>query len=381
MPDHLKKSTVLTAAAVLGLIGIRAMRHRDEGDLRSQVVLITGGSRGLGFLLAREFAREGCRVVICARDERELEQAQADLEAEGADVLTFVGNVGNRDDVRRMIDDVLRIYGRLDVLVNNAGVIQVGPIQSLRIGDFEEAMDVMYWGVLYPTLAALPHMLERRHGRIVNVTSIGGKVAIPHLSPYTSAKFAAVGFSEGLRAELAGTGVTVTTIVPGLMRNGSYQNAFFKGRQESEYTWFSLGASLPLISMNAERAARQIVQASKRGEAERTLSLPAVLLARCHGLFPGLTADLLGLAARFLLPDPAGDGFAAARGMEVQSQLRPPRRQILNSLTTLGRRAAHRYNQYPGPITALAEERQTAIQEDTENYGLYSRESKTDQFR
>jgi len=378
MPDHLKKSTILAATAALGVIGIRAIRRVDEGDLRSQVALITGGSRGLGFLLAREFAREGCRVVICARDEPELERAQADLEADGASVLTFVCNVGERHEVRRLIDDILRIYGRLDVLVNNAGIIQVGPVQNLGIGDFEEAMDVMYWGVLYPTLAALPHMLERRYGRIVNITSVGGKVAVPHLSPYTSAKFAAVGLSEGLRAELAATGVTVTTVVPGLMRNGSYQNAFFKGRQEGEYTWFSLGASLPLISMNAERAARQIVQATKRGEAERTLSLPAVLLARFHGLFPGFTADLLGLAARFLLPDPGGAGPIAARGMEVQSQLRPPRRQILNTLTILGRRAAHAYHQYPGPLTTLSDEQQTSRDG---NNGLYSRESKSDQLR
>src|SRR5450759_4776995 len=119
----------------------------------------------------------------------------------------------------------------------------------MEVAYFELAMDVMYWGVLYPTLAVLPQMREHKRGRIVNITSIGGKVSIPHLLPYNSAKFAAVGLSEGLRAELAMDGVTVTTIVPGLMRTGSHINAYFKGKQEREYTWFALGASLPVISM------------------------------------------------------------------------------------------------------------------------------------
>ncbi|HEX6383465.1 MAG TPA: SDR family oxidoreductase [Anaerolineae bacterium] len=369
MRNYLKKTAILAATAIVGLIGFRALR-RPEADLRGQIALITGGTRGLGFLLAREFAREGCRVVICARDEAELVRAKADLVQEGAEVLALVCDVADKEDVRRMVDDTLDHYGRIDILVNNAGVIQVGPVETMKTEDFEEAFGVMVWGLLYPTLATLPHMLERRHGRIVNITSIGGKVAVPHLSPYTGAKFAAVGLSEGLRAELAGTGVSVTTIVPGLMRTGSYLNAFFKGRQAGEFTWFSLGASLPFISMDAERASRQIVQATRRGEAERTLSLPAVLLARFHDLFPGLTTDLLGLVNRILLPNPDGAGPSAIRGTEVQSRLGSPHRQILDFLTTLGRRAAHRFHQFPGPVTIPPEERQTTVEEDTETREL-----------
>lgn len=100
-------------------------------------------------------------------------------------------------------------------------------------------------------------MRARRRGRIVNITSIGGKVGMPHLLPYTCAKFATVGLSEGLRAELGREGIRVTTIVPGLMRTGSHLKAMFRGQHEQEFTWFSLGASLPLVSMGAERAARQ----------------------------------------------------------------------------------------------------------------------------
>jgi short-subunit dehydrogenase len=208
-------------------------------------------------------------------------------------------------------------------------------------------MDVMYWGMVHLTLATLPQMIQRSYGRIVNVTSIGGKVSVPHLLPYSSAKFAAVGFSQGLRAELAGTGVKVTTIVPGLMRTGSYLNALFKGRQEAEFTWFALGAALPLISMDAERAARQIVQATKRGEAERILSVPARAAAIFHGLFPGLTADLLGVVNRVLLPAAEGGETRMARGIEIEPDAPPI---VTSPLTELGRAAARRFNELPGPV-------------------------------
>src|SRR5436189_333912 len=244
-------------------------------DLQGQVALVTGGSRGLGLLLAREFAREGCRVVICARDEPELRRAEQDLAARGAEALAVPCDVADRAQVNRLIQTATDHFGRVDVLVNNAGIIQAGPVELMGLHDFEEALAVMYWGVVYPTFAVLPQMRARRSGRIVNVTSIGGKVSVPHLLPYCAAKFAAVGFSEGLRTELAGTGVSVTTIAPGLMRTGSSFNALFKGRREEEYRLFALLSSLPPFSMDAERAASTIMRGARRGAAESTLSIHA----------------------------------------------------------------------------------------------------------
>ena len=125
-------------------------------------------------------------------------------------------------------------------------------------------------------------------GRIVNITSIGGKIAVPHLLPYTCAKFAAVGFSEGLRAELADTGINVTTVVPGLMRTGSHLHAEFGGEQGAEYRWFALNASAPYpIAIGTDRAARLIVRAVKRGQTECTYPVSAVVAARLSGLLPG----------------------------------------------------------------------------------------------
>jgi len=334
----------------LGVAGLAAtatfakLRQRAN-NLAGKTVLITGGSRGLGFLLAREFAREGCGIVICARGESALEQARLALKAEGAQVLAVPCDVTDQAQVADLVQQANRYFGGIDILVNNAGVIQVGPLQNITLQDFENAMDTMFWGVVYPTWAVLPQMLERNDGQIVNVTSIGGKVSVPHLLPYACAKFAATGFSEGLRAELAKTGITVTTIIPGLMRTGSHLNALFKGRQQAEFTVFSLAATLPLISMDAKRAAHQIVEATKRGDAERVLSIPATLLATMHGLFPGLTSELLGLVNATLLPAAQAADAGLVSGQQVQATLSPTRAQMLHLLTTLGRHAAEQFNQ------------------------------------
>jgi NAD(P)-dependent dehydrogenase (short-subunit alcohol dehydrogenase family) len=330
-----------TAAAVTYSL----LRRRKEPDLRGQVVLITGGSRGLGLQLAREFAAQGCRIVICARNREELARAQSDLQARGAEVLPLPCDITDRGQVRELLRKAAERFGAIDILVNNAGTIQVGPVQHMTVEDFENAMSVMFWGTVYPSLEVLPEMLARKRGRIVNITSIGGKVSVPHLLPYTCAKFAAVAFSEGLRAELGRDGISVVTIVPGLMRTGSYQQAFFKGQKEKELSWFGLGASLPGMSMSAARAARQIVRAAKRGDAERILSLPAIALAKLHGVFPGLTNELLSLAARLILPDPGGQGPAAAeRGKEVQQRMDS---RTFDTLTRLGRSAGRELNQQP----------------------------------
>ncbi|HEY7065451.1 MAG TPA: SDR family oxidoreductase [Chloroflexota bacterium] len=343
---RLGKGLLAAAGIGLGMLAREALLRRREADLRGQVALVTGGSRGLGYLLAREFGRQGCRLAICARDAAELERAGADLAAQGFEVFAAPCDVGDRDEVAGLVAAATGRFGRVDILVNNAGVIQAGPIDSQTEDDFREAMDVMFWGVLYPTLAVLPQMRARRSGRIVNVTSVGGKVAAPHLVPYDCAKFAAVALLEGLRAELAREGITVTTIAPGLMRTVSALNAIFKGPKRAEFTAFTILGTMPFISMDAERAARQIVEATRCGEAERILGLPANLLARCHSLFPGTTADVLGVVNRVL---PHGDDTARARGMELHEQVRSP---LLDQLMGWTLSAARRFHEYPGPVTA-----------------------------
>jgi len=342
------RNALLAGGAVLAARELR--RRASQADLRGQVALVTGGSRGLGLLVSRELARAGCDLAICARDADELERARGDLATYGGRVETVVCDVADRGQVERMVAHATERLGRIDILVNNAGIIQVGPLENQTIDDFQLAMDVMYWGVVYPSFAVLPQMRARRAGRIANVTSIGGKVSVPHLLPYCSAKFAAVGFSEGLAAEVAKDGITVTTIVPGLMRTGSHLHAVTKGQHEAEYGWFAPGASLPLISMDAERAAHQIVQAIRRGESERFLGVTAMLASRFHGLFPGTTVELFGLVNR-LLPGPGPDSDRAVPGYQARQRLDS---RLIEAATTLGQRAAERFNE----TRSTAQERQ-----------------------
>jgi len=313
-------------------------------DLSGQVVLITGSSRGLGFILARELAHQGCDIVICARDPDEVEQVRAELSKIRAGILAVPCDVSDQQQVTQLVDAATERFGRIDILINNAGVIQASSLHATTVQDFVDSHATMFWGMLYPTLAVLPQMRTRRSGRIVNITSIGGKVSIPHLLPYSSAKFAATGFSEGLRAELRREGIIVTTIVPGLMRTGSYLKALFKGNEEDEFTWFALSDNLPFLSIDAERAARQMIDAIQRGEAERVITLPAALLTRLHGLFPGLTTDLIALATSWM-PMVETQDPDAIPGEVVRQRMSTPRRKVVDALTILGRRAAERFQQ------------------------------------
>ena len=210
-------------------------------------------------------------------------------------------------------------------------------------------MRTNFWGPLHTILAVLPEMRRHRSGRIVNIASIGGKLAVPHLAPYSASKFALIGLSEGLRAELIGAGIIVTTVCPGLMRTGSPRNATFKGHHRAEYAWFSISDALPIASMDATRAARQILAACKRGDAEIVLSIPAKLASVTHALFPRPIAGLLGLVNR-LLPGPGGIGTRGARGADSESAISP------SVITALGDRAAARNNQL-GPGERLGSAR------------------------
>ncbi len=329
-------------ALIVAARGLARRRANKRFDLLGKVVVITGGSRGLGYALAEECACRAANVVICARDERELRWAKEAIEQKyGIEVMTQVCDVTVNDEVTEFITAVLARYGKIDVLINNAGTISVGPIEAQTLTDFQEAMDVMYWGILYPTLAIIPHMQGRGEGRIANITSFGGKVSVPHLVPYSAAKFAAVGLSEGLRAELLKDGIKVTTVCPGLMRTGSHLNAYFKGDNQKEFTWFAMGAALPVVSIHARRAARKIIDAVRHGDAELIITPQAKAAALFHGVFPGLTANILGVVNRFM---PSATGGQRERHLGKQSETAITR----SFVTKAGRKAAKEFHQHPG---------------------------------
>jgi NAD(P)-dependent dehydrogenase (short-subunit alcohol dehydrogenase family) len=306
--------------------------------MKGRAVFITGGSRGLGLAIAMECARRGGNVAICARDFDELDRATERLRKYGTEVCALTCDVRNADQIASAIRRAYEHFGRLDMLVNNAGTIAVGPFESMTSEDYQDAMDTHFWAMHYAVEAALPIFRQQSLGRIVNVTSIGGKVSVPHLLPYSVSKFAAVGYSEGLRAELGPMNISVTTVCPGLMRTGSPRNAWFKAQHRKEYTWFTLSDVLPGFSISARSAARAIVDAALRGDAEIVLSLPAQIITLVHGVAPGLTANLMKIGAR-LMPGPGGIDRQKRRGAESSTALTE------SPLTVLGKKAEREYNQ------------------------------------
>jgi len=319
--------------------GIAAARFLPSTyDIREKTVFISGGSRGLGLLLAREFARRGAKVAISARDADALARATDDLKQITRHVLSMESDITMREEADAALDQVRRKFGPIDVLVNNAGTICVGPLEVMTIDDFRDSLNTHFWGPYFASMAVLGEMQSRRQGRIVNISSIGGKICVPHLLPYCVGKFALTGFSEGLRSALLKDNIYVTTVCPGLMRTGSSRNALFKGNNEAEYAWFATSDALPGLSMNAERAARRIVHACLRGEAEVILSLPATLAVKVGTLVPGITADVLAIV-NSLLPSADPSEKKAKTGKESSSGA-PPK-----WISTLNDRAAESTNQ------------------------------------
>ena len=341
--NRTQQTAVAAGALTLGAALLtRAFRAARTIDFRDKSVLITGGSRGLGLLVARELGAQGARLTLAARDQAELERARDDLAARGIDSQIVACDVGVRDQASRLVDDVVAGVGRIDVLINNAGIIQVGPIDHMTPGDFEEAMRVHFWGPLHTVLAAVPAMRSHGGGRIVNVSSIGGKIGVPHLAPYCASKFALTGLSDAVRGELAKDRIYVTTVIPGLMRTGSPFNAWFKGRHRDEFTWFTISDSMPVASIDGVRAARQLIEACRHGDAELVIGWPAKLSVIANAVMPEVVATMMRLANDLILPGPAEDA-----GVERHSGWQSLSRWAPSKLTILSERAAARNNELP----------------------------------
>jgi len=317
--ERAMRRTLLIGAAVAVVLAaaVRTAQHLRRYDLRGKVVFVSGGSRGLGLAIAREAAAREASVVICGRDTHTLETAASDLAERGARVLAIPCDMRAEAQVAMAVRRAEERFGAIDVAIHNAGTIAVGPLETMTREDYEDALASHFWAAYALVTRVLPNMKERGSGQIVLVSSIGGKISVPHLVPYSVSKFALGAFGEGLRAELARYNIGVTTIYPGLMRTGSPRNAYFKSRHHAEYAWFTLSDTLPLVSMPARRAARQILDAAARNKAEAVLSLPAKVAVAFHSLFPGVTSKFLAAAARFM---PRPGGVEAERRTGAQSE-------------------------------------------------------------
>ncbi|WP_153555817.1 SDR family NAD(P)-dependent oxidoreductase [Roseimaritima sediminicola] len=337
---HALTKLALGAAGTMAAVQLtrRVVRNRRRFDWTGRRVVIMGGSRGLGLVLARQLAHLGANLAICARSHDDLRRAAEELQALGADVFWQTCDIRDPEQVETFIDRAAHHFIGIDVLINVAGIITVGPLDSMKQEDFEDSMRTNCWGPLVASRAALPWMRRENWGRIVNVASLGGKRAVPHMLPYAASKFALVGVSNGMRAELKQENIFVTTACPSLMRTGSPRNANFKGQHREEYAWFSIGDSLPGVAMDAQQAAAQILEACQQGRGEVFIRPPWNVTIALQNMFPEVTQEVLALAAA-VMPKMGGIGREMAKGHQSESAWSQ------SVLTALTRRAAAANNQ------------------------------------
>ncbi len=326
----LRHKVLLGMAGVGGLaLATRALlRQSRKIDLKGKVVVVTGSSTGFGLIIARQAAMQGAKLVLAARGEGDLRAAESELRGLGAEVIAVPTDLADEGQARNLIARAIERFGRVDILVNNAGIISVGPVETMTTDDYKAAMATNFWGELYPTLAVLPHMRSAGSGRIANVVSVGGKVAVPHLLPYSVSKFALTGLTEGLRSELVKDKILVTGIYPGTIRTGGHAHAQFKGNKNAEYTWFALSDTVPVISTSAETAARQLWDAVLHGDPEVVIGWNARLAVVFHNLFPEWTVEMMGLVNR-LLPSARAAHGAPTRGDQLTGTIPDKLNQII----------------------------------------------------
>lgn len=298
--------STLGSAVLLGVAAAIVARRvaGRPASFKGKTVVITGGSRGLGLAMAERFAAEGARLTLLARSADQLDLAAERLQDRGAIVQPLLCDVRDRAAVGYAVDEVIREHGRIDVLINNAGVVQVTPFMHAQHSDYEDSLNTHFWGPLFTIEACLPYLLRQGGGQIVNISSVGGRIGVPHLIPYCVGKFALAGFSDALHAELRPMGIAVTTVTPYLMRTGGHRNALVRGQHQKEAAWFALGSSR-LSAISAERAARTIVEAVRRRAARVAPGWPSRAAEVVQALAPELSAGIATAAVRFVLPSPA----------------------------------------------------------------------------
>jgi len=291
-----------------------------EFSFRGAGVVITGGSRGLGLALAKELVREGALVTLLARDGKELDRARQLLIAEypRARVHTVICDVTQVEQLDTALEEAMMVFGEIDVLINNAGAILVAPYETLTREDFEAQMELHLYAAMSSIEWILPHFLRRKKGRIINICSLGGKVAVPHMLPYDTSKFALAGFSQGLAAELEKENIVVTTVYPTLMRTGSPIQAVFKGDNEKEYAWFAGADNFPGLTMSATTAARKIIAACRDGKRELVPSGLGKVRIGMSAVFPEVAIATMSLLNRLM---PKGNARGYHTGAESRDLL------------------------------------------------------------
>ena len=253
-------------------------------DFKNKVVLITGASSGIGKQTAIEFAKLGSSIILVARRKNKLEQVENELKQFNVNTLVCVCDVSKKDQVDELSKIVLQKFDSVDILVNNAGFAIYGLVSDLSLNEIESQMETNYFGMIYCVKNFLPLMLKKKSGHIVNVASVGASFSVPGVSSYCATKFAMLGFSEGLKHELYGTGVGLTVVSPIMVRTPLFEHPSF-----TNFSKFSTG-----VSLSSETVAKTIIKASNSSRLEIVVPSVARAVIWFKQTFPFLINPIIG---------------------------------------------------------------------------------------
>ena len=253
-------------------------------DFKNKVVLITGASSGIGKQTAIEFAKLGSSIILVARRKNKLEQVENELKQFNVNTLVCACDVSKKDQVEELSKIVLQKFNSIDILVNNAGFAIYGSVSDLSIDEIESQMETNYFGMIYCVKNFLPLMLKKKSGHIVNVASVGASFSVPGVSSYCATKFAMLGFSEGLKHELYGTGVGLTVVSPIMVRTPLFEHPSF-----TNFSKFSTG-----VSLSSETVAKTIIKASNSSRLEIVVPSVARAVIWFKQTFPFLINPIIG---------------------------------------------------------------------------------------
>jgi len=251
-------------------------------DLRGKVVLITGASSGIGAKVAVLLAEKGAVPVLTARSVEKMSELAANIPGEHA---VYGMDVRSDEQVERVVSQAIARYGKIDVLLNNAGYGEFVPFTEASIAHFQEMMDVNYMGTVRCTRAALPSMISSGQGHIVNVASMAGKMATAKSTAYAATKHAVLGFTNALRQDLRGTGVAVSAVNPGPIDTPFFERADPGGQYVRNIGWFM---------MSPDKVAKAIVSVIERRRPELDLPWAASAGVKFMQLFPRIGSALFG---------------------------------------------------------------------------------------
>ena len=268
-------------------------------DLKDKVAAITGAASGIGRALAVNLGKEGCHLALSDINEKGLKETVSLAKAGNVKVSAHVIDVADRDQVYRYADEVIKAHGRVDIVINNAGVAVAQTIEEVTYEDFEWVMNIDFWGPVYGTKAFLPYLKKQPEGHIVNISSINGMIPFPNNGPYNSAKFALRGFNKTLIQELKGSSIHITSVHPGGVKTSITKNMrFYKHVDENVKHSELVDGFDKLAKTTADGAARSIISGIKKNKKRLLVGMDAKIMDFMARMFPLFTTQLTGAFTR-----------------------------------------------------------------------------------